>query len=380
MADTPSREMRYGKALEFAERQVRSIVAQGDRVRPVHTVSGRWHGSAAPDAPWTSGFLAGMMWQFVERHGDGEWAALAERYSRPLEHFESSSVTHDLGLIFLPTYLPWFRRSNDRAVHDALLAAGKTMAGRFHPRSGFYASSVGADILRIEQMASIPLVFYTANETLDQDIARCALRHCRTTKKFLVQDDGAVRSGARFELEAGKPVGPDPRDSIPDDWCWSRGLAWSLVGFTRVFELTEIREMLSVAQRNAEFWMQRTADDPIPAWHMARDESAGAGEFESVQHRDASAAAIAAAGLLDLSDLAGDSEFASRCRHAALTTLDRLVDPDYLAADTLGWEGIVKHAVYDARRNLGVDESVIWGDYFLVESLTKALRLPDLAS
>ena len=51
--------------------------------------------------------------------------------------------------------------------------------------------------------------------------------------------------------------------------------------------------------------------------------------------------------------------------------LDALATPEYLAIDTPGWEGILKHGVYHTKKNLGVDESVMWGEYFFVEALTK---------
>ena len=35
------------------------------------------------------------------------------------------------------------------------------------------------------------------------------------------------------------------------------------------------------------------------------------------------------------------------------------------------WEGIVKHAIYHRNNNLGVDESVMWRDYYFVEALDR---------
>ena len=53
--------------------------------------------------------------------------------------------------------------------------------------------------------------------------------------------------------------------------------------------------------------------------------------------------------------------------------LDALVEPEYLANDTPGWEGILKHGVYHTAKDLGVDESVMWGEFFFVEALTKVV-------
>ena len=55
--------------------------------------------------------------------------------------------------------------------------------------------------------------------------------------------------------------------------------------------------------------------------------------------------------------------------------LETLTTEEYLASASPGWEGILKHGVYHTQKGLGVDESVIWGEYFFVEALTKALDL-----
>ena len=91
---------------------------------------------------------------------------------------------------------------------------------------------------------------------------------------------------------------------------------------------------------------------------------------------DSSAAAIAASGLWNLSGLTlpRDPTRARRYSDAALTILDELCGDDYLACSTPGWEGVLKHGVYHFYKKLGVDESVVWGDFFLLEALAKVLR------
>jgi unsaturated chondroitin disaccharide hydrolase len=43
--------------------------------------------------------------------------------------------------------------------------------------------------------------------------------------------------------------------------------------------------------------------------------------------------------------------------------------PEFLADQTPTWEGILKHGIYHERKRLGVDESVMWGDYFFIAAL-----------
>jgi unsaturated chondroitin disaccharide hydrolase len=56
-----------------------------------------------------------------------------------------------------------------------------------------------------------------------------------------------------------------------------------------------------------------------------------------------------------------------------MTILDTLTGPDFLAAATPGWEGIMKHGIYHSLKGLGVDESTAWGDYFFLEALERVL-------
>jgi len=50
-----------------------------------------------------------------------------------------------------------------------------------------------------------------------------------------------------------------------------------------------------------------------------------------------------------------------------------LCEPPFLAVEDSGWEGVLNHASYHQTKGLGVDESVMWGDYFFVEALDKCL-------
>ena len=58
---------------------------------------------------------------------------------------------------------------------------------------------------------------------------------------------------------------------------------------------------------------------------------------------------------------------------AALRILRSLCE-QHLGQETAGWEGVLKNGVYHYPRNIGVGESVIWGDYYFAEALDSALR------
>jgi unsaturated chondroitin disaccharide hydrolase len=153
------------------------------------------------------------------------------------------------------------------------------------------------------------------------------------------------------------------------DSTWTRGLAWSLYGFGTVFTYTRDPADLDVARRNADCFLSRCPESGIPPWDF--DVPNGPDRID-----DSSAAAIAATGLWDLAGLTAPSDPAGarRYRDASWTIVDKLASDRYLARSTSGWEGVVQHGVYHIRKNLGVDESVMWGDFFFLEAVDKVLR------
>src|SRR5689334_16552148 len=171
----------YHSALDFAERQVRSLIEKYPDFFPMYTVHGRWHHSGETWTHWTDGFLPGMMWQFYLRKPDDYWREKAEHYSKLLEHRQHDRNVHDLGFIFLSTYLPWYELTGDEQLHQVLIQAGRTLAMRFMEKGQYLQSFVAPESLFIDIMMNVPIIFYAARETGDKNLLRKATAHCRTT-------------------------------------------------------------------------------------------------------------------------------------------------------------------------------------------------------
>ncbi len=367
---TDSHLVRYAEALKFAERQVEATCQRTPDYFPIYTAGGRWQHAGELWTDWTGGFFAGMMWQFFKRTGDPAWRAKAEHYSRLLEHRQHDRNVHDLGFIFLNTYRPWYELTHEPHLHEVLIQAGRTLALRFQPRGQYLASFIGPQSLFIDIMMNVPLIFYAAREACDGQLRDVATAHCRTTRDRLVRPDGSTAHEGLFDTGTGAFLGQSTHQGLRADSNWARGLAWSMYGYSQVYGLTGEIEFLDVAERNADFWLTHLPKDHVPYWDFAADLGA---PLPWGPQKDASAAAIAASGLLDLERQTRSVDRAVAYRQTALAMLDALVDPHYLASETPGWEGILKHGVYHTAKNLGVDESVMWGDFFLVEALTKVV-------
>jgi unsaturated chondroitin disaccharide hydrolase len=370
MTDFPA--ARFARALEFSETQVAATIARTPDYFPIYTVAGRWDHGGELWTDWTGGFFAGLMWQFVKLSGDPVWRQRAEHYSRLLEPRQHDRDVHDLGFIFLNTYRSWHELTGDEQLHQVLIQAGRTLAMRFQERGQYLCSFMGPQSLFIDIMMNVPIIFYAARETADVDLTRIAEAHCRTTRDRLLRPDGSTAHEGVFDPKTGQFLRQSTHQGLDPDSNWARGLAWSLYGYSQAYAESGNEEFLAAAERNADFWLTHLPNDRVPYWDFSADLAA---PLPWGPQKDTSAAAIAASGLLDLERQTRSLDRAVAYRQTALAMLDALVDSKYLADDTPGWEGILKHGVYHTAKGLGVDESVMWGDFFFVEALTKVVAL-----
>ena len=356
------------RALDFAQHQVRALITNHPDHFPLFTEGGKWHHGKEAWTNWCEGFLGGMMWIFARRTGDPFWRDRAEHYSRLIEERQHDRTVHDLGFLFWSTWKRWYDLTGDPTINEVVVEAGRTMGLRFNPQGRYLRSFVAPESCFIDIMMNVGIVLYAANETNDAQLLRVATEHCCTTRRFLVRGDGSTAHEGIFDLDTGQFLRQSTHQGWRDDSSWARGQTWALYGFGTAYRLTGDPRFLDTAQRCADFYLERTPPHGVPPndW----EEPSPARPYES------SAAAIAASGLFQLGSLTSDPERAARYEGSARTILDTLCGPEFLAIQTPGWEGILKHGSYHERKGLGVDESVMWGEYFFVEALDKLLGAP----
>jgi len=356
-------------ALSFAQRQVRGLMERDPAFYPLYTKDGVWRHSGEAWTHWCDGFLPGMMWIFYERTRDDAWRQCAERYSRPLEPRRHDRNVHDLGFIFMSTYYRWLRLRGEARLDDVLLDAGRTLALRFQQKGRYLASFIGPESLFIDIMMNVGIIFYAAERSGDDGLRQVAVQHSLTSRRVLVRGDGSTAHEGIFDTVSGDFLRQSTRQGLRGDTCWSRGLAWALYGFGTVYQYTRDSRFLHTAEACAQFYVRETPADGVPLWDY------DTGPLDP-QWRDSSAAAIAASGLLQLADLTPEITNSLLYRNTALRILETLSAPPYLAVDSPAWQGILRQGVYHIHKNLGVNESVMWGEYFFVEAIHRALQLP----
>jgi unsaturated chondroitin disaccharide hydrolase len=369
--DTDDDRVLFERALDFAAAQVRRLIEQHPDFYPMYTHKGRWKHDLPAWTHWCDGFLPGIMWILLTRHAPGSaearwWLDQAIRYSRPLEPRQFDRGVHDLGFLFMSTYHRWHSLTGEPAPRDVVIQAGRTLALRFREKGRYLRSFVAEDSLFIDIMMNVGIIFYAALETGDAALLDVAMRHCLTTRRVLVRGDGSTAHEGLFDLETGEFLRQSTHQGYRGDSCWSRGLAWSLYGFTTSYSYTRDPRFLETAEACAAYYISQTPGDGVPPWDYDAPE-------DSRKLFDTSAAAVAASGLLKLAEVTPDIPRGRLYRAAALHTVKSLC-MRHLAKDDPDWEGILKGGVYHIHKGLGVDESVMWGEYFFVEALDEALR------
>jgi unsaturated chondroitin disaccharide hydrolase len=358
-------------AFEFAQSQVKSLLEKyPSDYYPMYTVAGRFGQDRKRWTHWCDGFYPGMMFIFAEATGESFWLDHAVAYATPLEARQYDRAVHDLGFLFFSTYLRWLELGGEpERIEPVLIQAGRTMAMRFREKGQYLRSFVEPASLFIDIMMNVGTIFYSGFKTGDERLLDIAHKHCLTTRRVLVRGDGSTSHEAIFDTETGQCLKQSTHQGYRSDSCWSRGLAWSLYGFTRSYLQTGRSEYLETAMLNARYYLENTGPNGITPWDYDAPET---GSLTRNQV-DTSACAIAASGLLDLAAVTPDPVRARAYRDFALTSLQTLSER-YLGSLREGFEGILNGGVYHIHKNLGVHEAVMFGEYFFVEALDKALK------
>jgi len=360
----------FEEAFRFAQHQVRKLVESHPDFYPMYTVNGLWKHEGAAWTQWADGFLPGMMWIFYKRNAQNGsdpsyWREQAIRYTKPIEARKNDLDSQDLGFLFLSTYHRWYRLTQELHVRDVLIEAGRTLALRFRENGQYLRSFVSDDSLFIDLMMNVGLVFYAARETGDKRLRDIAVRHSLTTRRVLVRGDGSTAQEGIFDVETGQFVQQTAQQGYRGDSCWSRGLTWALYGFSVAYEYSRDPRFRQTAENCADYYISHANPDGVCPWDFAAP-------ADSRKLLDTSAAAIAASGLLRLCRLVEDPIKGHFYWSTALYIL-RTLCVKHLGKKDKKWEGILRGGVYHVHRELGVDESVIWGEYFFVEALEQVL-------
>jgi len=326
------------------------------------------------NSEWTSSFWNGMLWlsylhtrDEVFRHA-GE-VTLEDYQNRLQKRIETN--THDLGFLYiLSAKAEYLITQNQKARETALLAADLLME-RYHPKAGIIQAWGNLEDpnqrgrIIIDCLMNIPLLFWATKETKNPTYREAALSHLARTRETIIRPDATTYHTYYFDTETGVPLRGVTAQGYSDDSCWARGQAWGIYGLALAYTYTLDNGCLVDAKRLADYFLSHLPSDDVCYWDLIFT--------DGDEERDSSASAIASCGLMLLASILpkGDCD-GERYQRKALDMLSSLSNA-YTTKDKAESNGILMHAVYGKPNNSGIDECVIWGDYFYMEALGTVL-------
>lgn len=324
---------------------------------------------------WTTSFWPGMLWIAFEATADPVLRDAALGHLADFERRLDEMVDldhHDIGFLYtLAAVAPSQILNDDRARALGVRAAHHLMT-RFLPAAGIIQAWGDLDDPHqrgrtiIDSLLNLPLLSWAFRSTKDDAYDRAVRRHAAALRDNIVRPDGSTFHTFHWDPVTGVPSHGSTAQGASDDSSWARGQAWGIYGFALNSRATGDRSLLDTAWRCADYFLAHQPEDGVTYWDLACAHGSDA-------PRDSSASAIAACGLLEISELESDPVRASSARAAAIRIMSALIQgytPD--ARDSANC--LLLHGVYSFPNGSGVDEGNLWGDYFYLEALMRLNR------
>lgn len=323
---------------------------------------------------WTPGFWTGMIWLAYEYTGKKRYLDGVERLMPTFERrlIENTTLdTHDIGFIYSLSAMAGYCLRGKGEDRQLVVQAANRLLERYSCKTGIIQA--WGDLSNPDQqgrmiidcLLNLPLLYDATSLTGDERYYQAALSHSRQAGKYLVRADFSTYHTFYMDPETGKPLKGKTAQGYSDDSPWARGQAWAVYGFVVSYVHTGKDEFLRLAKRTADYFIQRLPIDGVPYWDLTFQ--------EGNQYRDSSAGAILACGLLELAkNLPLSSSKRATYEKTAVKIVKTLADTYTTKKDQSN--GVLKHGVYSIPHGNGVDECVIWGDYFYMESLIRLVK------
>jgi len=313
---------------------------------------------------WTQSFFPGSMWMMFQVAQEPLWQGRADRWTRTLENQKNNRASHDTGEKIMYSFGQAYRQTGNTYYRDVALTGAASFASRYNSLAGIIVccdwNRNWKMPLAIDTMIAIELLLWGADNGGPSQWRQMALQHALTTLRDAVRPDGSTYHIVDYEPTTGAVRFRGTYQGYANESTWSRGQAWAIYGFTRVYRYTRDARMLEAAMRTADYYLGRLPADGVPNW-----------DFDAPRlQKDSSAAAVVASALLELSGFVSDSGVAERYRSAALRMLDTLASPAYFAKGTNS-PGLLLHGTGHLPANQEIDVSLIYGDYYFLEAILR---------
>jgi len=352
-----------------ADKTLKLIPATGDDIpRSIATGKTDWRFVNYHD--WCSGFWPGILWNLYAATHDDKWRVRAQRFTAELTPLSNhSGFDHDLGFMVFNSFGKGYLLTKKPEYKQVILKAADSLATLFNPKVGTILS--WPTMVKkmdwphntiIDNMINLELLFWASKNGGSRRLYDIAVRHAETTMHNHFRADYSSYHVVVYDTITGKKIKGITHQGYSDSSMWARGQSWAIYGFTMCYRETKKPEFLAFAQKVADVYLQRLPADRIPFWDFNDPAIPNA-------PRDASAAAVTASALLELSGFVPDKVRAANYRKQAIAMLAALSSAAYQSGTTNS--AFLLHSTGHHPAGSEIDASIIYADYYYLEALMR---------
>ena len=319
---------------------------------------------------WTSGFFPGTLWYVYENTGNPEVLEYAKMYTSRVEREKYTTDNHDVGFMLYCSFGNGLRLTDDRSYEEVLLTGARSLATRFDPalgviRSWDHSTDKWKYPVIIDNMMNLELLMWAAEYSGDDSLRQIAVSHADRTLENHFRPDYSSYHVVSYDPDTGKPHAKNTHQGCADESAWSRGQSWGLYGYTCMYRFTKDDRYLQQARNIAEYLIhhKNMPEDGIPYWDY------DAPDIPDTP-RDASAAAVMASGLIELSGYV-EGEEAEEYMAFAEKQVRSLASSEYTAPVGTNGDFILMHSTGAIPFDSEIDTPLTYADYYYLEALTR---------
>lgn len=323
---------------------------------------------------WTSGFYPGTLWYLYEYSEDETLREEAHKRSMMLEPIKNVTNDHDVGFMLYCSMGNGLRITGNEIYEDMMVQGARSLATRYNPvvgslKSWDWSNDRWEFPVIIDNMMNLELLMWASKHTGDDTLTEISIEHAYTSMENHYRDDYSSWHVVDYDPETGEVRSKVTHQGYSDESAWARGQSWGLYGYVMMYRETKEQKFLDHAVKVADFLLNHPnlPEDKIPYWDF---------DAPNIPYalRDASAGAIMASALLELSTFT-EGEKSEEYFDNAEQMLASLASDDYFAEENSNGNFILKHSVGHLKGDSEVDVPLTYADYYFVEGLLRYIDL-----
>lgn len=314
---------------------------------------------------WTSGFFAGSLWYTYQLTGNKDFLPFANHYTFLLKDIQNYNRTHDVGFMINCSYGNALKSTNNEDYKKVIIQTAETLSTRFNGNIGCIKSWSWGKWqfpVIIDNMMNLELLFDASKFSGNPKYKNIAIAHANTTMQNHFRSDNSSYHVVDYDTTSFKAVKKQTWQGYADESSWSRGQAWGLYGYTVCYRETKDKKYLEQAKNIAKFIIDNESmpTDKVLYWDFNAPDIPNA-------TRDASAAAITASALLELSKYSTTNK--KKYYGFAEQILKSLSTDEYLAQKDSNKLFVLKHSTGAYTKDVEIDVPLNYADYYFLEAM-----------